>query len=439
MGKRITRVHVTVFATAFLGFVSWLASMEEFLRPDWSGAAFFSLLYLVSELLLVKLPKGGTVSFGFAVDIAALLVFGPFFASLLSIAGIVGRAISTGFSLIKSIFNMSLTFLTLSVSGFVYSILGGVYFDFDLSRDILPLVAAALTYLLINASFSTLIVAIANNLRFRNTWQANIKWAVPSFITLAPQGYLMAVVYKYLGVPGASFFFIPLFLARYSFNQYIRTKDAHVSVVQALATALEAKDPYTKGHSDRVAHYTDLISQQLELPEDFVEELHQAAAMHDIGKIGVPEEILNKPAKLSDTEYDLIKNHPNIGSKILTEVDFLSSIANVICYHHEWFNGSRGYPGELSGMEIPLGARILMVADCYDAMTSDRPYRGALSHWEAVNELVKGSGTQFDPVIVEAFLEAFEEGEASGGTGSSRDRSDNRADAQRQYTEPIAN
>lgn len=412
--KYSPKVYFTVLLTSGMGLFALLFSSRLVSEFDLFGMLLFFALHLASELLMVKLPKGGSVSFGIAVDIAALISFGPFAAGIIGMGGVIGQSISNGFSFIKSLFNLSVTWLELAVAGFIYQALGGVYGVFDLTTDILPLFLAAISYLLINVTLSTLIISYANNLQLKSTWESNIKWAIPSLIALVPQGYLLAVIYAYLGVIGAFFYFVPLLLARYSFNQYVETKAAHVSVVQALATALEAKDSYTKGHSDRVARYVELICRQLRLSEKFIEELIQAAAMHDIGKIGIPEEILNKPNRLSNQEYELIKAHPTIGYRILTEVDFLASVADVIKYHHEWFDGSQGYPNELKMDEIPLGARILMVADCFDAMTTDRPYRKALSVEQAIDELVKGSGAQFDPHVVEAFIECIRQGDNSG-------------------------
>lgn len=409
--KYSSKVYLTVLLTVGLGIYALYSTSRIIPDIDLLGILLFFSLHIASELLMVKLPKGGSVSFGIAVDVAALISFGPFVAGMIGIGGVIGQSISNGFSLIKSLFNLSLTWLELAVAGFIYQSFGGVYGVFELTTDLLPLFLAAISYLLINVTFSTLIISFANNLQLRSTWESNMKWAVPSLVALVPQGYLLAVIYANLGVIGAFFYFVPLLLARYSFNQYLETRAAHVSVVQALATALEAKDPYTKGHSDRVAKYVEMICRQLKLPEKSIEELVQAAAMHDIGKIGIPEEILNKPNKLSSQEHELITAHPTIGYRILTEVDFLASIADVIKYHHEWFDGSQGYPKELTGDAIPLGARILMVADCFDAMTTDRPYRKALSKEQAIAELVKGSGVQFDPRVVGAFIECITQGD----------------------------
>lgn len=404
MSSKTLKFNIFLIVMALAGFSIWIYSADQYMNLDYLGITFFFLLHILSEVFAVELPKGGMVSFGFAVDIAAIIVFGPFVAVLLSLGGIIGSLFNSEISLRKALLNILLFTITISVSGVAYYQSGGGHNHLTLIRDVIPLIIASVTYLLVNASFLTCGISIIHDLNFKATWQSNIKWALPSFVALAPLGYLLAYVYESMSIPGALLLLIPLFLARFSFNQYIQTKKAHLSVVQALAAALEAKDPYTRGHSDRVAEYSEAICRRLGMSEEFIEELVQAARMHDIGKIGVPEEILNKPGQLTDLEFGLIKGHPQAGFNILKEVDFLTSIAEIIRYHHEWYDGSKGYPGELSGEKIPIGARILMVADCFDAMTSDRPYRKALTVEEAIMELKKGGGSQFDPRIVETFV-----------------------------------
>jgi HD-GYP domain-containing protein (c-di-GMP phosphodiesterase class II) len=139
-----------------------------------------------------------------------------------------------------------------------------------------------------------------------------------------------------------------------------------------------------------------------------IRHIEYAALMHDIGKIGIDENILHKPGKLTDEEREIIKKHPAIGNRIIAPVAFLSPVAPMVLYHQEWFNG-QGYPEGLAGEEIPLGARIVAVIDAYDAITSDRPYRKALSKEIAIEELNKGAGVQFDPKVVKAFLSILSE------------------------------
>lgn len=185
---------------------------------------------------------------------------------------------------------------------------------------------------------------------------------------------------------------------------YQKIQDSYFEIVKALAQAIEAKDPYTHGHSERVMEYAVQIAQKLDLPEEEIESLKYAAILHDIGKIGVRGIILNNPDGLTGEEYDEIKKHPVVGEGIIQPIELLQPIRPFIKHHHEWYNG-KGYPDGLSGENIPLGSRILAVADAYDAMKSDRPYRKALTEETVIQELKRGNGTQFDPKIVEIFLE----------------------------------
>lgn len=185
---------------------------------------------------------------------------------------------------------------------------------------------------------------------------------------------------------------------------YQKIQDSYFEITKALAQAIEAKDPYTHGHSERVMEYAVQIAQKLDLPEEEKELLKYAAMLHDIGKIGVRGIVLNNPNGLTNEEYDEIKKHPAVGEGIIQPIELLQPIRQFIKHHHEWYNG-KGYPDGLSGENIPLGARILAVTDAYDAMKSDRPYRKALTEETAIQELKRGSSTQFDPKIVEIFLE----------------------------------
>jgi HD-GYP domain-containing protein (c-di-GMP phosphodiesterase class II) len=184
---------------------------------------------------------------------------------------------------------------------------------------------------------------------------------------------------------------------------YEDLKSSYISSVQALALALEAKDPYTRGHSERVIDYAVQIAEEMKLGEEMKEALRCLGLLHDVGKIGIEESILRKPGALGAEEYEVLKRHPLIGEHILQPISFFGKDLFLIRHHHESFDG-RGYPDGLSEEGIPLAARILQVADSYDAMTSDRPYRSRLSYDQARAELVANSGKQFDPLVVEAFL-----------------------------------
>jgi putative nucleotidyltransferase with HDIG domain len=182
----------------------------------------------------------------------------------------------------------------------------------------------------------------------------------------------------------------------------------HVEMVIAFSEALDAKDQYTAGHSRRVMEYSVGIAKRMNMTENNIEMLRKSALLHDIGKIGIPDVVLQKKSKLTDEEYAVIKSHPEIGATILKSIKSFTGIMPSVLHHHERFDG-RGYPHGISGERIPLHARVIAVADSFDAMTSNRPYRKAFPLKTALSELEKNSGIQFDPGIAEAFIRIFKD------------------------------
>ena len=183
-----------------------------------------------------------------------------------------------------------------------------------------------------------------------------------------------------------------------------RLEQAYLESIQTLRYTVEAKDTYTRGHSDRVSEYSILIGEKMGLSENDIQTLMVGGIFHDIGKIGISDSILLKETKLTDSEYNEIKKHPSIGKNILSNTKIFQNLIPIVYYHHERFDGT-GYPEGLSGNEIPLLARIVSVADAFDAMTSKRSYRNDLSIPEAIEELKRCSGSQFDPNITKVFLD----------------------------------
>ena len=186
-----------------------------------------------------------------------------------------------------------------------------------------------------------------------------------------------------------------------------KLEQAYLDMIQTLRYTVEAKDPYTRGHSDRVSEYSVLIGEKMGLPEENIKTLRVGGLFHDIGKIGIPDSILLKTDKLSDDEYSEIKNHPSIGAHILGAASIFKNIIPIVKHHHERFDG-RGYPSGLKGDEIPFLARIAAVADTFDAMTSKRSYRNALDLQFVKEEIQRCKGTQFDPQIADVFLDILD-------------------------------
>lgn len=205
-------------------------------------------------------------------------------------------------------------------------------------------------------------------------------------------------------------------LGRRLFNKHLqqsnrRNQMLFLNILQVMAKVLEAKDPYTKFHSEKVAKYARQIGKKIGYSERQLELIQIAGILHDFGKIGIKESVLNKPGSLTKFEYEAVKRHPLIASAILEPIEELRSIIRDIRHHHEYYNGE-GYPDGLAGEEIPLGARVLCVADSYDAMTSSRAYHDPMPEEDARAELVRCKGIQFDPDLVDSFLEVLEENKA---------------------------
>ncbi|HHW15401.1 MAG TPA: HD-GYP domain-containing protein [Firmicutes bacterium] len=380
----------------------------QVLQRDWHGIAFFLLLDTLAEVLYVPLPRGGGVSVSLAVILACAAVYGaPVAAFVAGVSLVVAMmVVAKDAGLARFAVNFGQIAISAYASGVMFVVAGGDLYKATLGRNALAFIAAATTYFLINV---TLVVSWLSSITGRSLkalWP-DVKYNLISYFALVPLGILVSLIFVNYGIVGSVLFLVPLLLARYSFLQYLNTRNASLTVTQALAAALEAKDAYTKGHSDRVADYAVEVARELGLGEETAENLRLAAEMHDIGKIGITESLLNKPGTLSEAELAEIRKHAIIGSDMVCKIEFLKGVAEIIRYHHEWFDGSGGYPRERMGEEIPLGARILMVCDSFDAMTSDRPYRKSLTVGEAIERLEEGAGRQFDPLVVEAFLRCF--------------------------------
>jgi len=191
-------------------------------------------------------------------------------------------------------------------------------------------------------------------------------------------------------------------------------RETNRAVLSALADAIDARDPHTRKHSDDAAEMASAVARALGVPDNEVETIRLAAILHDIGKLGIPDRILCKPGPLTPEERAIIQRHPDLGADIVEHIPFLRGVADLVRHHQERYDG-RGYPAGLAANAIPLGARIVAVVDAYSAMTSDRPYRKALTHGEAIAELRRHAGTQFSPEVVSAFVAVMEGGNPGAG------------------------
>ena len=394
-------------AFAIALFLYLMPSLPSFSKI-WMPLLFFLIISILAEFVPVELPMGGAISIGFPIDFLLILVYGPAVAMLTSsLAALIGEMIERKISWYKIIFNASQYAVTTGIAGIVYQKAGGIVGAEDILEYILPAFICALTYCVVNIILFAIVVLFSQHKGIKTIWRMSIKEMIPSYIAEAPMGFLMAIVYMEVGIIGILLFFFPLLLARRSFELYTKMRKVYLDTIRALAAAIDAKDPYTKGHSERVSKNAVALAQEMNLPDREIENIEYSALLHDVGKIGIEDSILGKKDKLNDQEFKKIKEHTIMGANIIEPVDFLKNSYKAIYHHHERYNGN-GYPDGIKEEEIPLSAKIIAVADSYDAMGSDRPYRKKLSKDKIIKEIKEQSGKQFDPNVVKAFLAIFE-------------------------------
>ncbi len=383
---------------------------------DIKGVIVFILLSIIAESLLIVTSRESAMSVGLAVNLAAILVLGMPEAAWVTSIGIMLRIVKHkgsyvhvfNYPIYKTLINGANILLSTGMAGLCYQYLGGVPGTINLSTLFIPLMASIFVYVIINETIISGYIAILTNESFASTWLSDISWALKDCIFLAPLGILMSLAYVQYGILGIFLFLGPLLLARYSYKLYVDMRRIYIETVESLSQAIEAKDTYTQGHSMRVSEYACDLAKRMGLKPKRIDDLKMAAILHDVGKIGIEETILNKPGKLTPEEFEKIKQHPVIGMKIINKVDFLKDASDIIYGHHERCDGT-GYPEGKKGQEINQEAYILSIADVYDALTSERPYRGAMTMQEALNIIEQEKGKQFDSKVAEAFIKMIEE------------------------------
>lgn len=434
--KREDFVIAGVFTTGSVLFT--LAFFLERVSDPFALACIVTLTAL-SEALSVRLYFDGRVSISFVGTLLAAMLFGPIGGVLAASSVAMTGYFTANHSARKLIFNFGHQCTAAFVAGTLLASLGLATSDGAADKPTMALVGGAAAGLLLFAVQSaavSVIIALTSGKGIAQSYQDNFAWLLPHYLVLGLVGGGLAVIYGHFGIAAILVFALPLLLSRYAMAQFVeRTRenvmrlersndqlqrayveirdmsdelrDAYTGTLESLVTALDVRDQETRGHSVRVAHHSVDIARMLGIKED--EELltfYRGALMHDVGKIGVPDAILLKPAALTEEEWEFMRRHPALGYRILAQVPYLRPAAKIVLAHHERWDGE-GYPRKLKGEDIPLGARIFAICDTYDAIISDRPYRKGQSPDAALTEILRCAGTQFDPKVVEAFEAAF--------------------------------
>jgi putative nucleotidyltransferase with HDIG domain len=411
MGAHDLRFRVYVGALALAAGAGMAVSAVESSENLASvSMAVLAVAVLVSELLAVELAGGASLSLTYPLFVCAVVLLGPTSAGALAVLSTVPFLFhKPRMSGVRLLGNLSQAVLTALVPGWLYlalegRLLVGVHLsNADFQGQLLPLLVAATAGVVVNGVLFSIGYALVRNATMTEAWRVAVSWAIASQVALGLMGLAIARVMSGEGPLGFALFVVPLLVARQTHRRYLSLRETYADTVRSLVAALEAKDPYTKGHSVRVARITVAVARQMGFEDAEVERIEYAALLHDLGKIGISRSVLSKPGALTDDEFDKIREHPDIAARILESVPFLEDVRPVVQDHHERVDGL-GYGRGLAGGDLSTAARVLAVADSYDAMTADRPYRGAMSEAVAVAELRANTGSQFDPAAVDALV-----------------------------------
>jgi hypothetical protein len=346
-----------------------------------------------------------------SATLAAVVLLGPASAALVGAAALL--SLQRHLRLAERLFNGAMYALSGLAAGWAYLACHGPVGPphFHQFRVILLAFAAAATVHVI--ANHGLIWGVHRLNRGRGMWrsdglESSLALLLASDLGYACLGLVIASLWATMGWFAAPLVLVPLFVARWAMGQFAEQQRAYAATMNALCQAVETKDYYTRGHGDRVSRGAVMIARQKRMSTDRTEAIRFAGMLHDVGKLGVPTQVLQKTGALTEDEFAAIQLHPMRGLEIVREIGFLFEALNGIMHHHERMDG-RGYPMGLAGHEIPEFARVIAVADAFDSMTTTRSYREAKSIEFALGELRKGAGTQFDPVVVEAFIAAIEQ------------------------------
>ncbi|MBX7467505.1 HD-GYP domain-containing protein [Streptomyces sp. MAG02] len=277
----------------------------------------------------------------------------------------------------------------------------------DFPYALVPAAVAALVFCLVLTALDGLILATAERRPVRTAWRGLLLRSLAPHCVHGLAGLMMAVLWRSrFGPPAALFVLLPMYISCWVFAQYQRERAAHQATIRALVQAVDIKDRYTRGHSERVGRASEMIARELGMEEGRLEVIRFAGILHDVGKLGVPTRVLRKDGPLTPEERAVIELHPEYGHEMVRGIGFLGEARGAILHHHERLDGS-GYPYGLAGGQIPEAARVVAVADAFDAMTSTRSYRRARPVAAAVTELERCAGAQFDPRMVAGLVRAL--------------------------------
>ena len=434
--RKTTQLYILTVGVLGLSLLAWTWVAEPVCFDQQLLVTTGAMLAvnLASEHYAIKLPRGGHLAASTITQIASMLILPPPLVLLITASGTIIEDIITRRAWYKTLFNTGQFMLAVGMPALLLDASGSsraLLSPGNAAQGVPLAIAAVVLYYATNTILTNTIIALEQQAPVIGVWLANNSTSVLLEFGMGVIGVLWA--YIWLLDPLWSFLAVlPAIMTWRAFSHIRRLEDENEQGILAIAETIDARDPYTFQHSIRVAQYTEKIAKALHLNPLQVDQLISAARLHDLGKLGISNEVLHKRGELNAEDWATMRRHPEIGARILGRYQLYREGADCVLHHHERYDGT-GYPRGLRGEEIPLGARILAVADAYEAMTSDRPYRRALSAEKAKEELKLGMGTQFDPTVVAAFLKILDREAPATSLGLVQDIAERRV-RKRSYT-----
>jgi hypothetical protein len=412
---------ITLAAAASATAVFVLASGK--VTPNYSAAFFLAALGVLPELVTYKMARGATGSVAIIPFLAAVLV-APEWTTVAAVsAAITAVSIVRRRDAVKTVFNTAQATLSVSVGVLAYRAAGGVSVigSADLASfaatHVVAVLALLFAFVIANSASVNGVIAITEGTNFWVVVRDNTLATAVYTICSGAIAYGLAAVFVRWGMVGAGMMALPFIAVRQFYATSLQLQQTNRELLELMVKAIEARDPYTSGHSRRVADSATIIARGLGLSSRQVDRVRIAALLHDLGKIDeIYAPILRKEGRLTAEEWKIMKTHPIKSAELVATLSDLKDVVKPVRHHHEHWDG-KGYPDGLAGEDIPLGARIITFADTIDALTTDRPYRRALGEVEVRAEFVKHCGTQFDPTICGHVLSPAVWSELFPGTG----------------------
>lgn len=421
-----TRAKAYIAAVSIIGYTLGIWFVVGFVLPVLRGMYSIDLALLIVPIVICSICRSLPIPIreGEVIDLSIIGVVATFlshgtgaavftycastFFTFLSAEG--GKKYRHIFSIgpEKVVFNDATTILAIVLPGIlIQNCFAWNVGDLTLPGVLLPMCVFSILTFAINGILQVGLFCL-NDMIETSEMASMLLHLMPNVLAAIPLGFLLSYGYvDSMRMWLTLLLFLPLLLARYAWKLYLYSSSEQSRLIHVLINTIEARDKYTRGHSERVAKYSLQIARAMNISSRRIALLRQGAILHDVGKIGVPDQILNKPGRLDDDETAQIRSHPLVGVKILEEVGLNPEILRIVRSHHERYDGA-GYPEGLPLSELDVLVRIVSVADAYDAMTSDRPYRSRLSQERAIEILNGCKGTQFDPEVVDVFIRTLE-------------------------------